>query len=155
MLLRKPVPPWVTVSLFAVAVVMIPLTGQLRHRPVSEPSMLTELTVLLGQEAPSLYVVPVIERRPEMGIYICTQPRRLDNLAWLQRNPKVIGTPRLGRWEGVVFCESVGSLCAFEDQELQSWGEHGMHIGPILCFGDPALLRRIQKVVSELPKKKN
>lgn len=154
MLLRKPVSLWISVSLFALAVAIIPLTGQLRHQPDPPPNTLTELTALLSQKVPSLYVVPVIESKPEYGIYLCTQPQRRERLAWLVRNPQVIGTSHLGKWEGVVFCENVGNVGMIEENELQSWGEHGMQLGPIQYFGDPALLRRIQNAISELSKKR-
>lgn len=145
MLFRKPLPLWMSVSLFVIAVGMIPLIGQSRRRPISLPDTLTELAVLLSQGTSELYVVPVIENRPEAGIYICTQPHLREQLQWLHRIPEAIGPSRIGRWEGVVFCEKNNEFIEIEsdDQQLQNWGEHGMRIGPLVFFGDPALLQRI------------
>ena len=59
----------------------------------------------------------------------------------LPRNLKVVG-----RWQGVVFCERVGGQSAILEEEAGAWGEHGRRVGPLLFFGDPDLLRRLDQV---------
>jgi hypothetical protein len=149
MLFPKSIPRWMYVGLFLGSVVLVPLLYHLARRPVSSPSTPTELTVLLAQRAPSLYVISEVEHRPECGIYICTQPQLREQLSWLVRNPLILGTSRIGKWEGVVFCEKVEKLPGWKIEEhvLQSWGQHGMQIGPLLFFGDPSLLQRIREVI--------
>jgi hypothetical protein len=98
MLLRKPLPLWLSVGLFALATAIMPLIGQGRHRPVSLPGTLTELTVLLSQKAPSLYVISEVEKYAESGMYICTRPQQREQLQRLTRNAQVIGASRIGRW---------------------------------------------------------
>ena len=145
MLLRKPLPLWISVSLFVTAVAMIPLIGQVRRRPVSLPSTLTELTVLLSHEVPSLYMVLVIEDHPENGFYICTQPQPREKLFRLQRGFEIACKRK---WQGVVYCERTDHPCGIiEEHFVQGWGEYGMQIGSIQCFGAPALLRRIHEAI--------
>jgi hypothetical protein len=141
MLIQKPLPLWIGVSLFVGAIVTIPLISQSRHRPVAWPGTLMELTELLSHDAPELYVAAVREDCKEEGIYICTQPQPREQLRWLQRNS--LGAVR---WQGIVHCARIrrGGF-VIEEHELQSWGEHGMRIGSLLFFGDPTLLRRIRE----------
>lgn len=138
----KPLPLWIVVSGFVVSATAIPLTCWLLGAAVDPPRTLTKLTELLSQEAPSLYVVPVVENQPEGGIYICTQPRPHERLSCLARNLQVID-----RWKGVVFCERMSEFFIIEDHEVQTWGEHGKQIGPLLFFGDSDLLERIEKAI--------
>lgn len=144
---RYPSMVWVSVSIFLVSAATIPLAYRLLRRPVVPPRTLTELTARLAKDAPELCVVAVPENRLQDGIYICTQPQPRDRLGRLVRNRRVIGTHRFGRWQGVVFCERVGHIGVISDEELQGWGEYGMQIGPLLFFGDPALLRRIHNAI--------
>jgi len=140
MLFRKQFPLWIWVSLFAVSIAAMPLTYRMLRRPVGPLRTLTELTALLSQDTPSLYVVPMSERDLEFGIYICTSPQSRGQLMQnLPRNPK-FGS----RWQGIVYCERIGekSMCSLEE-ELPSWGEYGMRIGRFYFFGDPDLLQRI------------
>lgn len=148
MSLRKSIPMWMYVGLFFGSVVMVPLLYHLSRRPADPPCTLSALKQLLSQEEPSLHMVPVDEKHPECGIYVCTQPQPLEELMRLYRNPYAIGKYRCGRWQGVVHCERVSTNgFGIEEQQIQSWGEHGMRIGPFLFFGDPALLHRIQKAI--------
>jgi hypothetical protein len=140
---RRPLPLYVNVTVFLMAIVMVLLSRQLLRQPTELSHTLTELTQLLSQNTPELYVVPVCKDTLENGIYLCTQLQPLEQLAFLPRNS--IGA---GRWQGVVFCEGVRiNDYVIEEQELQSWGEHGMRIGSLLFFGDPALLDRIHKAI--------
>ena len=142
MLFRKPFSPWIGVSLFVVAAVTIPLIGQVQRRLNSLPAGPTELMELLSQKEPSLYVVSVVENKPDNGIYICTQPTPPEQLFRLNRTAQ-----GFARWKGIVFCERVGKYFIIEDFEIQSWGEHGMQIGSLLFFGDPVLLQRIRTAI--------
>jgi hypothetical protein len=140
---RRPLALYLNVTVFLMAIVMVLLSRQLL-RPPTEPSLtLTELTELLSQNTPELHMVPVRKDALEEGIYLCTQRQPLEQLAFLPRNS--IGA---GRWQGVVYCEGVThDDFGIEEHELQSWGEHGMRVGPLLLFGDPAVLDRIHKAI--------
>jgi hypothetical protein len=147
MLFRKPLPLSIGVAFFVVSVAVVPLACRLLRRPAHPPHTLTELTQLLSQDALSLYVVPMVENRLEEGIYICANPQPHEQLWSLVRNTK-----GAGRWQGVVYCEKAGKMAErmsviVEREILEDWGEYGMQIGPLLFFGDPALLRRIHKVI--------
>jgi hypothetical protein len=115
------------------------------------PRTLTELTELLSWQAPSLYVAPISELSLECGIYICTYPRPREQLIKkLRSHPKCVS-----KWQGVVYCERIGEMdqmpfasMSFWKEELSTWGEYGMWIGPFLFFGDPALLQRIRALVA-------
>lgn len=137
---------WIIVSVFFVTAAMVPLSRRLLRRPADPPSTLAELSKLLSGEAPSFYVVPVNKDHLESGIYICTQPQPLEQLMWLLRSPKAVRTSRHGKWQGVAYCERLGTM-SLVDYKLQTWGEHGMRIGSLLFFGDPQLLRRIHKTI--------
>lgn len=138
----KPLPLWIVVSVFVMSAAAIPLTWRLLRASAEPPQTLTKLTELLSHEAPSLYVVPVVENQPEGGIYICTQPWPRERLSYLARNLEAID-----RWKGVVFCEGASEFFIIEDHEIQTWGEHGKQIGPLLYFGDPDLLQRIEEAI--------
>jgi hypothetical protein len=146
MLFRKPFPPWICISLFLASVALVPLISRSLRRPIAPPRTLAEIAEFLSQNAPDLYVVPSIENRPECGLYICMHRQPREQLVRLVRNPKVVGTSRLGEWQGIVFLDRLGNLDSLAE-ELQIWGEHGLQIGPYVFFGDPNLLQRIYKVI--------
>ena len=144
MLARKPLSVWLSVSLFIVGAAVLPLAYRLLRRPAPPPHTLRELTELLSQKAPSLYVVAEVEKNPEGGIYICTQPQPREQLSELIRNPEAIGTSPRGRWQEIVFCQRIGTM---GQVDIQSWGEYGMRIGRLVFFGDPDLLQRIYTAI--------
>jgi hypothetical protein len=147
MLLRKPFPLWLGVSVFAVSVAMIPLGGQLRRGPTSQPSTMTELTVRLSQRTPSLHVVPQLPASLDSAIWVCTRPQSREQLWGLIRDSKRV---QAGQWQGIVFCERMGEswVIDVEDEFIRNnWGECAMRIGPFVLFGDPDLLQRIRDEV--------
>lgn len=141
---RSPLPVWVWVSLFVLSVGAMPLVQRSLHWSASSPQTLAELTQLISQDEPSLYVVPVLEHYPESGIYICTQPQPREQLFRHMRGSEVAY-----KWQGVVFCEREDNFCGVEEQIIQGWGEYSMRIGPLLFFGDPVLLQRLHKLIFE------
>ncbi len=140
MLARSPLPLWVVVSGFALSAAAVPLAGRWLRPPIAPPGTLTETIELLGQCEPPFHTVPVMEKSLESGVYLCERPWSLHQLQLLPRAPEYAH-----RWRGVVFCQHIGRCSEFPPEELQSWGEHGMKIGPLLFFGDPDLLRRVQR----------
>lgn len=148
MLFRKPFPMWIWIGLFLASVAPVPFISRSLRRPIAPPCTLAQIAEFLSQNAPDLYVVPPIEDRPECGLYICMHPQPRGQLVRLVRNPKIIGTSRLGEWQGVVFLDRLGNIDLLAE-EIQTWGEHGLQIGPYVFFGDPDLLQRIRKVILE------
>lgn len=152
MLFRKSWPLSIWVSLFVVSVALIPLTYRLLHRPAHRPRTLTKLTELLSRRTPPLYVARVSKLSLESGIYICTSPRPREQLMnKLTRNPQCGSM-----WQGVVHCQILGEMDqmpfavkSFWREELPTWGEYGMWIGPFLFFGDPELLQRIRTLIEQ------
>jgi hypothetical protein len=145
MLLRKPLPLWITVSLFAVAVTTMPLASRWLRRPVSSLHTLAELTARLSRSTPPLYVVPQFPDQPESWRWVCDRPQSREQLGRLVRHPDRVKT---GHWRGIVFCERVGETSGMTDDFIHdNWGECGMRIGPFLLFGDPDLLQRIGAVI--------
>jgi hypothetical protein len=147
MLLRKPLPLWINVSLFAVSVGMLPLAGQVGRRPVSTPGTRSEITERLSRCTPTLYVVPQFPNRAESAIWICTQPHSREQLWGMVCDPKRVDA---GQWIGIVSCKCAGPswVLEFEDEFIRShWGECAMRVGPFVFFGDPDLLRRIYEVI--------
>ena len=147
MLIRKPLPLWISVSLFVGAATMIPLTGQVRRRPVSSPDTQTELAARLAQSTPPLHIVRMYPDRPEGPMWVCDRPQSLENLRGLIRDPKRV---QAGRWQGVVFCQRMGEKTVILDDFIRdNWGECGMRVGPLVLFGDPELLQRIRAEIGE------
>jgi hypothetical protein len=142
MLLRKPLPLWTSVVIFALPAAATPLACRLLRPPNAPPRTLTELTERLSRAEPELYVIPVTPNVPESGVWVCERPLSREQLSRLRRVPE-----HAYRWRGVVFCERAGELT--EVQDTRTWGEHGMHAGPLLFFGDPALLHRIHKAIPD------
>ncbi|HEY7326447.1 MAG TPA: hypothetical protein VH592_02325 [Gemmataceae bacterium] len=141
---RGPLHVWVCVSLIVLSAGTMPLVRRSPHRPASSPQTPTELAQLISQDAPSLYVVSVLEDQPEGGIYISIQPQPREQLFRLPRGSEVACKCE---WQGVVFCEKDGNLCRIDEDVIQAWGEHGKRIGPLLFFGDPVLLQRLHKLI--------
>jgi hypothetical protein len=147
MLLRKPLPLWSRVSLFAVAMVMIPLISQAWRRPVFPPQTLTELAARLSQGTPPLHVVMLHQRVPEGPMYVCIEPRSPESLQELLCYPSRV---KAGQWRGIVFCQQKGEQCWILDDFIHdNWGEYGTRIGPFVFFGDPELLQRIRKEIPD------
>lgn len=142
---RKPLPLWIVVSLFVVSIVAVPLACRLLRRPSEPPRTLTELTQWLSQAEPELYLVPQ-HNGLEDGVWISQRPRSPEQLRGLPRHPQFAN-----RWPGVVYCQKAitlgGEAAEVEEMELQRWGEYGRRIGPLLFFGDPALLQLIHKAI--------
>jgi hypothetical protein len=149
MLLPKSRPLWTSVSLFAVAVVMIPLAGQRLRPPVSSPGTLAELSACLSQCTPPLYVVPQLPNCPQSAMWVCTRPRSREQL--VSRLNYVCDPERVerGQWEGIVLCQSSGEGAVMEDEFIaEHWGPYGMRIGRLVFFGDPDLLQRIRTAMT-------
>lgn len=145
MLLRKPLPLWINVSLFAGAIAMIPLAGQPGRQPVSPPGTLTELSERLSRCMPSLHVVPQFPDRPECPIWVCTRPQTREQVWGLVR-----ATELAEQWQGIVFCERMGPAWVVDAEDefiRENWGKYGMRIGPFVLFGDPELLQRLRDVI--------
>jgi hypothetical protein len=97
-----------------------------------------DLLAHLRQAGPPLHVVPVQqENGPVSGIYLCTRPRRREELQCLLRVRKYAD-----RWQGVVFADRLGA--AGPPVNADDWGEHGMLVGQTLLFGDPELLSSLR-----------
>jgi hypothetical protein len=144
MLLRKPLPLWMCVSLFVIAVGMIPLIGQSRHQPVSPPSTLAELAARLSQGTPPLHIVMLHQRVPEGPMYVCVRSQSPEYLEGLCCDPN-----KAGQWRGIVFCQRDGEQGIILDDLIRCWGECGMRIGPFVFFGDPKLLQRIRNEIPD------
>lgn len=146
MLIRKPLPLWISVSLFVVAVTMIPLTGQVR-RPASPPDTQTELVARLSQSTPPLHIVRLYPSRPEGPMWVCDRPQSVEDLRGMIRDPHRV---QAGRWRGIVFCQRLAGKSVICDEFIRdNWGECGMRVGSIVYFGDPELLERIRAEVIE------
>ncbi len=148
MLLRKPVPLWMNVTMFAVAVMMIPLIGQSRRGGDSPPGSLREFRERLSQAEPELYIVPASPHSPDTGVWVSERPLSAEQTVRLLR-----ASEYAHRWQGTALCLRPLEGFLVPDEVRESWGELGKQIGPIECFGDPALLHRIHKAISVLPKK--
>ena len=143
---RNSLSVWVFASIFVVSAAAMPLVAEWLDQPDAYPDTLAELIELLSQESPPLYVLEVVEGAPESGIYICTEPQPREQLLRLIRHPAAVGHPRLGRWQGVVHVQkTMHQNRVWRDEEIRSWGEYGMRIGPFGCFGDPPLLQCLCK----------
>ena len=149
MLLRKPLPLWINVSLFAAAVTLIPLVGQRMRRRASPPRTLTEFTAPLSRCSPPLTVVPLFPDQPNSCVWVCARPQSREQLCGLARDPELVKT---GHWQGIVFCERVGEGAMIPDEFIRdNWGEYALRIGPFLLFGDPDLLQRIRETFRSKP----
>jgi hypothetical protein len=148
MTLKRP-PLWIVAGVLLLLVLAaVPLTCPRPGRPADPPRTLTELARWLSQDAPDLVVVPASRTGdPETGVYICNHPQSWDELVVRPRNPRAFG-----RWRGVVFCERVGEKTVILEESAGAWGEHGRRLGPLLLFGDPELLRRIDQVTLNRPR---
>jgi hypothetical protein len=129
---------------FALCAAAVPLAHRLLHPRADPPGTLAELADLLRRLEPPLYAVPMTERDPEGGLYLCERPRPREQLQWLRRTSE-----HRDRWRGVVFCEGNRRLGEVEGSEWQCWDEYGLRIGPFVLFGDPALLRRVRRAIAE------
>ena len=69
MLLRKPLPLWTSVVIFALPAAATPLACRLLRPPNAPPRTLTELTERLSRAEPELYVIPVTPNVPESGVW--------------------------------------------------------------------------------------
>ena len=145
MLLRKPLPLWTAVSLFAVSVATISLSSRLWRQSADSPRTMTELRARLSQCTPPLAVVPQFPDRTESSMWVCTSPQSREQLSRLYRDP---GRAKRGQWQGIVFCERMGEEGGIPDDFIRdNWGEFGTRIGPFVLFGDPVVLQRIREVI--------
>jgi hypothetical protein len=145
MFARRPLSPWTLALAFVLCAVAVPLTHRLLYPPSAPPRTLTELTERLHRAGLALDVVAQTDISPEEGLFLCECPQPREQLQRLVRAPE-----HGDRWRGVVFCEFNKRLGEVDDAELERWGEHGMHLGPFVLFGDPALLLRINQALPEL-----
>lgn len=146
---RNPLPLWIVVSMFLAGVVAVPLICRMGTTPATPPALtevrtLTELAEVLSQDASDLQVVPMAKFDSlERGMFLCNDSRSWEQLASVPRTNR-----DAGKWQGVVYCEYKGvNLSSIPEREIETWGEHGRRIGPFLFFGDPDLLRRIDKLI--------
>ncbi len=145
MLLRKPLPSWIGVSLFGIAVSMMPLAGPLWRQPTA-PHTMTELTARLSRGTP-LHIVRQFPDRPEGPTWICTRPMSHEELWGMIRTPERV---KASQWQGIVFCERLRPewVADMEEEFIHTvWGEYGMLLEPFVLFGDPDLLQRIHAVI--------
>lgn len=149
MLPRKPLPLWINVSLFAVAVTLIPLIGQRMRRRASPPRTLAEFAAQISRCLPSLRVVPLFENKPDSPVWVCLRSHSREQLRGLPRDPDLV---KSGHWQGIVFCEQVGKGAAIPEEFIRdNWGEYALRVGPFLLFGDPDLLQRIHEALGSEP----
>jgi hypothetical protein len=152
MLLPKSWPLWTGVSLFAVAVVMVPLTGLRLRPPVSPPRTLTELSARLSQSTPPLYVVSQFPDDPASAMWVCTMPRSREQLGAVNFfcDPKCV---ERGQWQGIALCQIRSKALWIEDEFIaEHWGQYGMRIGKLVFFGDPDLLQHIRAAILAEPR---
>jgi hypothetical protein len=145
MLIRKPLPIWISVSLFAVSVATAPQAVRMLRRPAEPPRTLAELVALLSHRTPPLYTVRQFENSPENGMWVCVRPRSREEFPCLIRAPEYAH-----RWEGLVFVErNVNSFSIPDDFIRDKWGVYGTRVGPFVLFGDPEVLQRIRPAIEE------
>ncbi len=140
---RKPLAPWIVVSLFLVSIAAMPLSSRLLRRPVVVPHTLAGLTERLAQAAPELYVFPS-PNGIEDGVWVCTRPHSRKQFQGLMRFSEA---KYAQRWQGIVYCEKMAEWNDTAEDQLQDWGEYGIHIGPLLFFGDPDVLQHIHHAI--------
>jgi hypothetical protein len=142
MLARKTLLLWIFVSVLGLSATAVPSVYRSLCPPIVPPRTLTELTELLSQADPELHVIFVTANTQENGVWVCERPLPREQLMRLLRTPSYAP-----RWQGVVLCEIPPEHWHQPEDEMESWGEHFMQIGPLQCFGDPALLQRIHKAI--------
>lgn len=141
MFARKPLLSWIFAGFVGLSAAM-PLAYRALWPPNATPRTLTELTLLLSEAEPELHVIPVTPNYPENGVWVCERPRSWEQLSWLRRAPEYSD-----QWQGVVYCERLREHWYILEEDFDSWGENALRVGPILFFGDPALLRRIHNAI--------
>jgi hypothetical protein len=142
---NRPSPtPWFPVAALLASTGIVPLAYPLLRPSVPPPDTLTELTELLRQSDPLLHAVAATGLSLEGGVYFCDRPLPRERLRRLLR-----ASEHAHRWRGVVYCERSGGLAPIREEHLRSWGEHAMRIGPLVFFGDPVLLRRIEMAIGK------
>jgi hypothetical protein len=142
MLARKSLLLWSFVSVLGLSATAVPSVYRSLCPPIVPPRSLPELTELLSQAEPELLVVSVTPSTPENGVWVCERSLPREQLSRMLRTPSYAP-----RWQGVVLCEIPPEHWNRPEDEIEGWGEHFMQIGPLQCFGDPALLRRIHKAI--------
>ncbi len=145
---RKPLPLWIVVALFVASIAVVPLASRPLLRSAAMPRTLTDLTKVLSQNTPELYVLAQ-PNGLEQGVWICTRPYSREQLAQLMRLSEAKYT---SRWQGIVYCEKITQWNEVAEDQLQYWGQYGMRIEPLLFFGDPVLLQRIHKMILDQKK---
>jgi hypothetical protein len=96
----------------------------------------------LREVCPDLHILEVMPGRPQMGIHITVQPRKVQELSWLQRD----GT-EMAKRRGVVFAE--GHVESMSELSMEEWQDFSFVTGDTIFFGDPELLERIRTVLRE------
>jgi len=142
MLTRKPLLLWSVVSLLGLSAAAVPSIYRSLCPPLVPPRTLTELTELLSQTEPGLSVVPVTPNCPESGVRVCERQLPREQLMRLLRTAE-----HAPRWQGVVLCQILPDHWYVPEEEVESWGDHIVQMGPLQCYGDPALLQRIHKAI--------
>jgi hypothetical protein len=127
---------------FLVTLLAVPLAYRAFRSVPRPPQTPAELTEALQQFRPALYIVPANGRNPQSGIYISERPLPSARIAKLLRQPQ-----HADRWKGVVYCERYRYGSEICPPYLDDWGDHGLHAGPLLFFGDPRLLEDLAPLV--------
>jgi hypothetical protein len=160
---RNPLSLWIVIGIFLTAMVAVPLTCWMQTPPATPPPILTELSTLtelaevLSQQAPEWHRVPIMKNGSlELGFYLCSETRSWEQLTSVRRSYRDAARWRgvvhcAARWRGVVHCEYISNIMPVAEWNIQEWGEHAMRIGPFLFFGDPDMLRRIDKIIRSIP----
>jgi hypothetical protein len=87
--------------------------------------------------------VPTRRGDPRWGAYLCERERPWEELVVLP-----LRAERAGRWRGVVLVLPAAAPLRVPAEDVDGWGRNGLRAGPLLCFGDEALLRRIAEALA-------
>jgi hypothetical protein len=142
MLARRSLPLSLIVTVFLVSIAAVPFSRKLIRSSSPIPSTIPELMQSIRKSAPHLHIVLLRDHLPDEGIYLCERPYPRERLRQLLRVPECAH-----HWRGIVYGERADRLGVIPPEELASWGEYSMQIGPLLFFGDPALLEYIRQAL--------
>ena len=97
----------------------------------------------LEEQGLALHTVPTRRGDPRWGAYLCERERRWEELVGLP-----LRAERAGRWRGVVLVLPAAAPLRVPAEDVDGWGRNGLRAGPLLFFGDEALLRRIAEALA-------
>jgi hypothetical protein len=138
--------PATLVSLVALAGLVLVTSSQLPTAGVAQPPpgainnwSMADLLRHAQSRGLRLHPTPTGLGRPlHRNAFFSERDTTWDRLNVLPKDPAAIA-----RWAGVVYCERVTELGVTEE-EVESWGEYALAIGPFVFFGDPELLARLR-----------